>query len=576
MAKRKKKRIASRGSVNNTILKTLVTSDKYGYEIIKEVEEYSEGKIVLKQPSLYSSLSRFEEKGIVSSYWGDSDIGGRRHYYHLTPLGHKYYKKAVLKITDDEDEELTVEKEEIVDIENKSNNPVEIKPVDLDTIPAIVDFNKNEQNNEEPIIADHKFYVSTPIEQIKDDSTITDTHNFTENTTKEINIESINSLTWQSLANSVKLCNKHCSHTPFKKLHYIKPKKASKVILDTDGIYKLRDADYTPTKPTTSNKIIDNVGRRKEPNMYGYDSFNIKPQPERKELTEEERKLRNENFLNRFNLITKSKMKNSDTDNSNDDNYQNKLSLVADRNEGLIDSKPIDTSPQHQNNLFNYVDEENYYKTNTPITQQSYIEEKTSEEEDDDKFIDFEPIEFETKSDTNNYSEEIADFSKPTLSKISMYESKANKVASESSYVLINKVKFVFGIILSLLLITELSIMLAVFQHFNLIFEGDNIIFISGYIISIIIGLCYVLPYIMNSNLHKINNFRLGFAMLYGFLLFLVTIILIYCVNTLLGFDLTNFKFFAVKIIVPIVLTINLVILPPIYNKLINSSKFYD
>ena len=82
MARRKKKRIASRGSVNNAILKTLINGDKYGYEIIKEVEQLSEGSIILKQPSLYSSLSRFEEKGYVTSYWGDSDIGGRRHYYH--------------------------------------------------------------------------------------------------------------------------------------------------------------------------------------------------------------------------------------------------------------------------------------------------------------------------------------------------------------------------------------------------------------------------------------------------------------------------------------------------------------
>ena len=65
MAKKKKKKIASRGSVNDTILKTLVGGDKYGYEIIKEVEEYSDGKIILKQPSLYSSLTRFEEKGVV-------------------------------------------------------------------------------------------------------------------------------------------------------------------------------------------------------------------------------------------------------------------------------------------------------------------------------------------------------------------------------------------------------------------------------------------------------------------------------------------------------------------------------
>ena len=105
MARKKRKKVASRGSVNNIILRTLVNGDKYGYEIIKEVEEYSEGKIVLKQPSLYSSLTRFEEKKFVSSYWGDSDIGGRRHYYHLTDEGLEYYKRVVLKETDIDEEE---------------------------------------------------------------------------------------------------------------------------------------------------------------------------------------------------------------------------------------------------------------------------------------------------------------------------------------------------------------------------------------------------------------------------------------------------------------------------------------
>lgn len=84
------KKSASRGFVNNIILESLMTGDKYGYEIIKEVEEKSNGKIVLKQPSLYSSLKRFEQRGLITSYWGDSDVGGRRHYYSITELGKQY------------------------------------------------------------------------------------------------------------------------------------------------------------------------------------------------------------------------------------------------------------------------------------------------------------------------------------------------------------------------------------------------------------------------------------------------------------------------------------------------------
>ena len=42
MSRKRRKRIASRGSVNNIILKTLLNGDKYGYEIIKEVEKVLE------------------------------------------------------------------------------------------------------------------------------------------------------------------------------------------------------------------------------------------------------------------------------------------------------------------------------------------------------------------------------------------------------------------------------------------------------------------------------------------------------------------------------------------------------
>ena len=100
-----RKRPASRGFVNNIILESLLSGDKYGYEIIKEVEEKSNGKIVLKQPSLYSSLKRFETKGYITSYWGDSDIGGRRHYYTITELGKNYYNKTINKNYDLDEED---------------------------------------------------------------------------------------------------------------------------------------------------------------------------------------------------------------------------------------------------------------------------------------------------------------------------------------------------------------------------------------------------------------------------------------------------------------------------------------
>ncbi len=87
MAKKSIAKGSARGSIGTLILKALSSGDKYGYEIIKEVEESSNGTYTIKQPSLYSGLTRLEAKEFVSSYWRDSEIGGRRHYYKLTDAG---------------------------------------------------------------------------------------------------------------------------------------------------------------------------------------------------------------------------------------------------------------------------------------------------------------------------------------------------------------------------------------------------------------------------------------------------------------------------------------------------------
>lgn len=80
-----------RGQLNPTILSCLTSGDKYGYEIIEEIKIKT--GIEIKQPSLYSSLKRMEVQKLVSSYWKDSAIGGKRHYYCLTNDGRKFLEE---------------------------------------------------------------------------------------------------------------------------------------------------------------------------------------------------------------------------------------------------------------------------------------------------------------------------------------------------------------------------------------------------------------------------------------------------------------------------------------------------
>lgn len=78
-----------RGHINTIILRTLYERDKYGYEIIEEIERKSHGQYSLKQPTLYSALKRLETQGYINAYWKTDEVslGGRRKYYTLTDSG---------------------------------------------------------------------------------------------------------------------------------------------------------------------------------------------------------------------------------------------------------------------------------------------------------------------------------------------------------------------------------------------------------------------------------------------------------------------------------------------------------
>ena len=69
------------------ILLELNECNKYGFELTKAIETKSNGKIVIKQPTLYTLLKKLEKSKFIASYWEDSEIGGKRHYYKLTDNG---------------------------------------------------------------------------------------------------------------------------------------------------------------------------------------------------------------------------------------------------------------------------------------------------------------------------------------------------------------------------------------------------------------------------------------------------------------------------------------------------------
>lgn len=82
-----------RGHIDTIILRALSEGDRYGYQIIKEIEQKSNGQYTLKQPTLYSCLKRLEKQELITSFWGQITHGGRRRYYKLTDKGRKVYEQ---------------------------------------------------------------------------------------------------------------------------------------------------------------------------------------------------------------------------------------------------------------------------------------------------------------------------------------------------------------------------------------------------------------------------------------------------------------------------------------------------
>jgi DNA-binding PadR family transcriptional regulator len=72
------------------ILLTLVDGERHGYAIMQEIAERTDGDVRLGPGTLYGSLKRLLEAGLVSEEGerADPELGDeRRRYYRLSPLG---------------------------------------------------------------------------------------------------------------------------------------------------------------------------------------------------------------------------------------------------------------------------------------------------------------------------------------------------------------------------------------------------------------------------------------------------------------------------------------------------------
>ena len=130
-----------RGKVSAIILCTLKSENLYGLQIIKAIKTLTNGQTDIKLPSLYSALHKLEAEGYITSYWENSEIGGKRRYSALTEKGRQYLEEHPLDFSQYEN----------IPSKSVSNSPssLAIQPDFFNTIAHSENEARKEKNDED-------------------------------------------------------------------------------------------------------------------------------------------------------------------------------------------------------------------------------------------------------------------------------------------------------------------------------------------------------------------------------------------------------------------------------------------
>jgi len=80
-------REAKKGAAELVVLALLEDQPRHGYELVKLIGERSGGALTFNFASLYATLYKLEERGLVQARWVEKANQRRRRYYRLTSRG---------------------------------------------------------------------------------------------------------------------------------------------------------------------------------------------------------------------------------------------------------------------------------------------------------------------------------------------------------------------------------------------------------------------------------------------------------------------------------------------------------
>ncbi|MGH9403868.1 MAG: PadR family transcriptional regulator [Terriglobia bacterium] len=78
------------GTLDLMVLRTLVAmGPQHGYGLARRIEQISGDQVLLNQGTIYASLVRLQQRGLILAKWGTSGSGRRAKYYSITRRGRK-------------------------------------------------------------------------------------------------------------------------------------------------------------------------------------------------------------------------------------------------------------------------------------------------------------------------------------------------------------------------------------------------------------------------------------------------------------------------------------------------------
>jgi|SRR5690348_9169493 len=83
-----------KGTLDLMILKTLSWAPTHGYGVARWIEQCTDDTLSVEEGSLYPALHRLEERGLIASDWGLSELNRKAKFYRLTTAGKKHLRDS--------------------------------------------------------------------------------------------------------------------------------------------------------------------------------------------------------------------------------------------------------------------------------------------------------------------------------------------------------------------------------------------------------------------------------------------------------------------------------------------------